>query len=139
MYIPATLLQPDEIETYKSTYTVWCILWASECTLLYFYKMERVIAVNFIVIAVHATCSTISNIMNGDMFYNLKFQIRLIMLIWFGGGKNWSQHVSAWKENRVLLPPLQLQNRIQWLLILSRGELFNWMFYQYLLRKYYMF
>ena len=34
-------------------------------------------AVNFIVIAVHATSNTIVNIVNGDMFYNVKIEIHL--------------------------------------------------------------
>ena len=37
----------------------------------------NVIAVNFIVTAVHATSNTIVNIVNGDMFYNVKIEIHL--------------------------------------------------------------
>ena len=37
----------------------------------------NVIAVNFIVIAVYATSNTIVNIVNGDMFYNVKIEIHL--------------------------------------------------------------
>ena len=44
----------------------------------YFFSTEKiVIAVKFIVIAVHATSNTMNNIMNGDMFYNLEFEIHL--------------------------------------------------------------
>ena len=44
----------------------------------YFFNTEKiVIAVKFIVIAVHATSNTMNNIMNGDMFYNLEFEIHL--------------------------------------------------------------
>ena len=45
---------------------------------LYFFSAQKiVIAVKFIVIAVHATSNTMNNIMNGDMFYNLEFEIHL--------------------------------------------------------------
>ena len=43
----------------------------------YFSAQKIVIAVKFIVIAVHATSNTMNNIMNGDMFYNLEFEIHL--------------------------------------------------------------
>ena len=54
-----------------------------------FSAQKIVIAVKFIVIAVHATSNTMNNIMNGDMFYNLEFEIHLLfllllmLLIWF--------------------------------------------------------
>ena len=41
------------------------------------FSTESVIAVKFIVIAVHATSNTIVNIVNGDMFYNVKIEIHL--------------------------------------------------------------
>ena len=47
-------------------------------TILFWSKKKIVIAVKFIVIAVHATSDTMNNIMNGDMFYNLEFEIHLL-------------------------------------------------------------
>ena len=42
------------------------------------FQQEKVVmAVKFIVIAVHATSNTIVNIVNGDMFYNVKIEIHL--------------------------------------------------------------
>ena len=58
-------------------------------TVYTFSALKIVIAVKFIVIAVHATSNTMNNIMNGDMFYNLEFEIHLLfllllmLLIWF--------------------------------------------------------
>ena len=42
-----------------------------------FQQKVSVVAVKFIVIAVHATSNTIVNIVNGDMFYNVKIEIHL--------------------------------------------------------------
>ena len=85
------------------------------------FQQEKVVmAVKFIVIAVHATSWVQYNIMNGDMFYNLKFEIHLLLLllllIWFVSRSTDLNMFPLEREKQNFCYPLsEMPNRIQWL------------------------
>ena len=83
------------------------------------FQQEKVVmAVKFIVIAVHATFRVQYNIMNGDMFYNLKFEIHLLLLllllIWFVSRSTDLNMFPLEREKQNFCYPLsEMPNRIQ--------------------------
>ena len=83
------------------------------------FQQEKVVmAVKFIVIAVYATSRVQYNIMNGDMFYNLKFEIHLLLLllllIWFVSRSTDLNMFPLEREKQNFCYPLsEMPNRIQ--------------------------